>query len=249
MVINFNLIGKTALITGATRGIGNAISDLFLNAGANVILTGTKSDEVKLHINANENPHIQWIKADFSTSAGIQKFLGELKNDPPIDICINNAGINIIKSFDTYSAQEYKRLMNINVNAPFLIMQNLLLAMKKRNYGRVVNIASIWSHISKSKRALYSTSKTGLVGMTRGLAVEYGASNILLNCISPGFTKTELTEQSLSGREIEELSRQIPLNRFANPEEIARVVLFLASDMNTYITGQNLIIDGGFSIV
>ena len=121
--------------------------------------------------------------------------------------------------------------------------------MKKRSFGRIVNIASIWSQISKTGRALYTTSKTGLVGFTRSMTVEYAGSNILVNAVSPGFTITELTKQSLSNNQIKSLSEEIPIHRFAKPEEIAPIVLFLCSDMNTYITGQNITIDGGFTLV
>jgi len=247
--MNINLNGKTALITGATRGIGKAIADEFLRGGAQVVLTGTKPADIEQLVAANENPHIKWHVADFSTQEGIDLFINELKNINPIDICINNAGINIIKSFGEYSVAEYQRLLSINLKAPFMIVQHVIPGMKKRGYGRIVNIASIWSQITKPGRSLYTISKTGLVGFTRSMAIEYASSNILVNAVSPGFTMTELTEQSLSADEINDLSEQIPLGRFANPAEIAKTVLFLASKLNTYITGQNIIIDGGFTLV
>lgn len=249
MSVNIDLTGKTALITGATRGIGKAIADDFLRAGAQVVLTGTKQADIEQLAIENENPQVRWLAADFSTQDGIDSFIHELKTINPIDICINNAGINIIKPFEEYSKDEYQRLLSINLTAPFMLVQHLVPGMKKRGFGRIVNIASIWSHITKYKRSLYTTSKTGLVGFTRSMAVEYASSNILVNAVSPGFTLTELTEQSLSADEMKALSEQIPLQRFANPDEIAKTVLFLASDLNTYITGQNIIIDGGFTLV
>ena len=247
--VNIDLSGKTALITGATRGIGKAIANEFLRGGAQVVLTGTKPADIEQLVAANENPHIKWHVADFSTQEGIDLFINELKNINPIDICINNAGINIIKSFGEYSVAEYQRLLSINLKAPFMLVQHVIPGMKKRGYGRIVNIASIWSQITKPGRSLYTISKTGLVGFTRSMAIEYASSNILVNAVSPGFTMTELTEQSLSADEINDLSGQIPLGRFANPDEIAKTVLFLASKLNTYITGQNIIIDGGFTLV
>lgn len=249
MGVNIDLKETTALITGATRGIGKAIADSFLRAGANVVLTGTKRNEIEQLSAANRNTLVQWVAADFSAQEGIDSFINELKNTNPIDICINNAGINIIKPFEECSAAEYHRLLSINLTAPFMLVQHLVPGMKKRGFGRIVNIASIWSHLTKPERSLYTMAKTGLVGFTRSLAVEYASSNILVNAVSPGFTMTELTEQSLSSDEMKELSEQIPQQRFAGPDEIAKAVLFLASDLNTYITGQNIIIDGGFPLV
>ena len=249
MSTSIELSGKTALITGATRGIGRAIADAFLDAGAHVVLTGTKSDEIEKLAVSSEDSHEKWVIADFTTQDGIDSFIHELMKMDTIDICVNNAGINIIKSYEEYSYEEYQRLISINLTAPFMLVQALIPSMLKREYGRIVSIASIWSQISKQGRALYSTSKTGLAGFTRSISGEYAASNILVNAVSPGFTRTELTEQSLSLDEMKELSTQIPIQRFAEPHEIAQVVLFLCSDLNTYITGQNILVDGGFSIV
>jgi len=249
MSINIDLSNKTALITGATRGIGKAISESFIEAGAKVLLTGTKRSEIdKLNLE-NENNAVKWIEADFSSQDGIATFIENLQITESIDICVNNAGINIIKPFTEYSTDEYQRLLSINLTAPFSIVQHIIPIMKEQRFGRIVNIASIWSQISKVKRSLYSTSKTGLIGFTRALAAEYASSNILINSVSPGFTITELTEKSLSSDEITKLSKQIPAGRFAEPHEIAKVVLFLCSDINTYITGQNILIDGGFTVV
>ena len=249
MSIKLDLTGKTALITGATRGIGKAIAGEFIEADAKVILTGTSQNEIDQLNSENENKAIKWLMADFSTSDNIKSFIDELENMGLIDICVNNAGINIIKPLNEVSNNEYERLMSINLSAPFSIVQCLIPNMKKQKYGRIVNIASIWSEISKSGRSLYTTSKTGLVGFTRSMAVEYASSNILVNAVSPGFTLTELTQQSLSDDEMKSLSSQIPMGRFAEPREVAKTVLFLCSDLNTYITGQNITIDGGFTLV
>jgi 3-oxoacyl-[acyl-carrier protein] reductase len=247
--VNIDLSGKTALITGATRGIGKAIADNFIEVGAKVILTGTKQNEIDNLNSENKNQAVKWLMADFSTFDSIESFINELIFFKSIDICINNAGINIIKPLSEISNQEYERLMSVNLTAPFSIIQSLVPKMKKQCFGRIVNIASIWSQITKPERSLYTTSKTGIVGFTRSMAVEYAADNILVNAVSPGFTRTELTEQSLSADEMNALAEQIPLQRFADPNEIAQTVLFLCSNLNTYITGQNIVVDGGFTLV
>ena len=249
MSVNIDLSEKTALITGATRGIGRAIANVFIEAGADVILTGTDQSQIDQLNSENEGQLIKWLMADFSTPDSIDSFIHELKNMDSIDICVNNAGINIIKPLNEISHREYEQLISVNLSAPFRIVQCLIPIMKKQHYGRIVNIASIWSQISKSGRSLYGTSKTGLVGFTRSMAVENAVDNILVNAVSPGFTLTELTKQSLTKNEMKELSRQIPMGRFAEPNEIAKTVLFLCSDLNTYITGQNITVDGGFTLV
>jgi 3-oxoacyl-[acyl-carrier protein] reductase len=249
MSLSIDLSTKTALITGATRGIGKAIADEFVKSGAKVLLTGTQKIEIDQLNSENDNQAVKWLLADFSTPDNIDSFIQELINIDSIDICVNNAGINIIKPFDKVSKDEYERLMSVNLTAPVRIVQSLIPKMKKQNFGKIVNIASIWSIISKTSRSLYTTSKTSLVGFTKAIAVEYASSNILINAVSPGFTLTELTKQSLSLDEITQLSEQIPIQRFAEPNEIAKTVLFLCSDLNTYITGQNITVDGGFTIV
>lgn len=249
MAINIDLSNKTALVTGATRGIGKAIAKKFIDAGATVYLTGTNEADVQELIHTNKNDNINWLQADFSTRQGIDSLIAKLKCIDSIDICINNAGINNIKPFEDYSKDEYDHLLSVNLTAPFSLVQYLVTGMKERGFGRVVNVASIWSQITKPERALYTTAKTGMLGFTRALAVEYAPWNVLVNAISPGFTSTELTKQSLSANEMKFLSKQIPLQRFANTDEIAMAVLFLCSDLNSYITGQNITIDGGYTLV
>lgn len=249
VAININLIGKKVLITGATRGIGKAIAKKFIEAGATVFLTGTNEADIKQLTRKNKNPKVHWLQADFSTREGIDSLISKLVSIDCIDICINNAGINIIKPFEDYSKDEYESLLSVNLTAPFSLSQYLVAGMKERNFGRIVNVASIWSLITKPKRALYTTAKTGMLGFTRSLAIEYAPFNVLVNAVSPGFTYTELTKQSLSADEMKELSQQIPTQRFANTDEIAMTVLFLCSDLNSYITGQNITIDGGYTLV
>jgi len=250
MSVAVDLAGKTTLITGATRGIGRSIAEAFHQAGSDLILTGTNLNELpQFRSEQYGSSQARWIEAEFSSINGIDSFVKKLDGLGQIDICINNAGINIIKPFPDYTNEEIDRLLNINLSAPLMVSRKVIPGMAGRAFGRIVNISSIWSEISKAGRSLYSTSKAGLVGLTRTLAIEYAGSNVLVNAVSPGFTRTELTTRSLTSTDIDEIKMKIPAKRLAEPREIAYTVLFLCSDLNSYITGQNIIADGGFTIV
>ena len=136
--------------------------------------------------------------------------------------------------------------MHINAKAPFMISKAVTKGMKARRYGRIVNIASIFGHCTKEKRSCYTTSKFALIGMSKTLAVEMAPYSVLVNSVSPGFTATELTTRVLGTEGIAEMCKQVPMKRMAMPDEISKVVLFLCSEHNTYLTGQNIIVDGGF---
>lgn len=230
---------RRVLVTGGTRGIGRAIAEQFAQNGDEVIITGT-----------GPNPRIdgfEYIRADFSNKYSVKNFLDELEG-VQIDILINNAGINIIKPIDEVNDDDYDKIMDVNLKVPYMLCKAAARSIKSRGYshGRIVNIASIFGVVSKEKRSLYSASKSALIGLTKSLAIELGPDEILVNCVSPGFTDTELTRKSLTEKEMEELESQVPLGRFADVEEIARVVFFLCHD-NSYITGQNIVVDGGFT--
>lgn len=239
---------NTVLITGGTRGIGAAIADVFESAGANLLLTGTDPDQIKI-LNDNAQENRRYISADFSNPESTKSLLSQIESLDRLDVCINNAGINIIKSVYEVEDEDFQRLTNVNYRAPYLICQAAAKKMREKQYGRIVNIASIWSVVTKPGRSMYASAKTGLVGMTRALATDLAPDGILVNCVSPGFTLTDLTRESLSQEEIDEIGKQIPCERMAEPSEIAKVVAFLSSHDNTYITGQNIVVDGGFSHV
>jgi len=249
MSFEIDFSGKVVLITGATRGIGAALARDFCAAGADLILTGTNLQQIN-ELNRNNADagvtNIRYVQADFSDEISLQSFLDDIARCKRIDVCINNAGTNRIDFIDLTKIEDFELLTQVNLRAPFLISRQVSRLMKQANYGRIVNIASIWSVITKARRSIYSTTKFGLVGMTKAVAVDIAKYNILVNAVSPGFTMTELTKSTLSENEIQELSSQVPMQRFAQPEEISKVVLFLASDLNTYITGQNIVVDGGF---
>ena len=253
MSVEIDFIGKTVLITGGTMGIGAAIAEDFKKAGANLIITGAEDMEIINSLNEGAKKkgdnQIRYIQTDFTDKTSFDKFFKILDEYEKIDICINNAGTNKNNPIDKIKLEDYDLLMAVNLHAPFLITQYMSKRMKVYNYGRIINIASIWSVISKSHRTAYSITKHGIIGLTKTSAIELAPYNILVNAISPGFVLTELTRKTLKEDGINEVSDIIPIKRLAEPDEISKIVLFLASDLNTYITGQNIIIDGGFTNV
>lgn len=245
--MNIDFSGKTALVTGATRGIGATIGELLHQANAQVLLTGTKKDEIDaLNEAAQKDSRLQYIQADFSDKDSLDGFLDTLTGYDQIDICVNNAGTNRITFVEDTQTDDYDFLTDINLRAPYLICREVSRKMKAANYGRIVNIASIWGVITKAGRSVYTLTKHGLIGLTKTLSVEMAPYNVLVNALSPGFTMTELSKATLTKADREEITAMIPMQRFAEPEEMARVVLFLVSDLNTYLTGQNIVVDGGF---
>lgn len=248
--MQIGFLDKTVLITGATRGIGRQLAHDFKGLGANLILTGTRPDQIA-RLNeglAREGAgrNMEYLCADFSNEGSLLGFLQELRKYDRIDVCINNAGINRINYIYDAPYTDWDDVLSVNLRAPFVITHDVSRVMKRNGYGRIVNIGSIFGVISREKRAVYSSSKSGLVGLTRAAAIDLAPYNILVNCVSPGFVLTDLTEGILSEAEMKELTARIPLGRMAVPEDISKVIIFLASDLNTYITGQNIVVDGGY---
>lgn len=232
---------KKVIITGASRGIGQEIAKSFLDIGFDVYGTSTS----KKNLN---HRFTDWIISDFSKIDQIELCANKIEKLKP-DILINNAGINKIDKFHMIDKETFLKIHQINVFAPFLFCQRSILNMKKKKWGRIVNITSIWSKVAKPKRASYMASKFALDGITKALSAEYSKYNVLSNCIAPGVTKTDLTKNTLGTSGMRSISREIPINRLAEPKEVSELVLWLASDKNTYITGQNILIDGGYTTV
>lgn len=246
LMLNFE--NQYVLITGATRGIGKITAGLFRQQGAKVIITGT-GIECPGTLRAEWGDDFYYVQADFSSKTGIQNFLSQLDNFQRIDVCVNNAGINRLSVIEDVADDDYEIMLSVNLHAPFSICRYMASRMRQQGYGRVVNIASIWSAITKSKRSVYTMSKNAIVGLTKTMAVEMAPFGITVNAVSPGFTMTELTRSTLSEEEMLTLSAQVPAQRFADPIEISNVILFLCSKENSYLTGQNIIVDGGFTNV
>ena len=232
---------KTVLITGASRGIGRAIAELFVRNGAKVLATATSDNHDMLQIGISE-----CISVDFLDRSDIERCAQFVRDREP-DILINNAGINSPSKFEQINHDEFLKIQQVNVFAPMVICQAAIPSMKRRGWGRIVNISSVFSKVGKNSRSPYSASKFALDGLTISLAIEHASAGILANCVSPGFVDTEMTRRILGDDGIRDVLRSVPIGRLAKSSEIAKLVLWLASDENTYVTAQNIAIDGGFT--
>jgi len=217
---------KTALVTGASRGIGKAIAEQLERDGVKLLVPTRK-------------------ELDLLSNDSIDLYLESLRQQ--VDILVNNAGINRLGDFSAIEDSDLLDTIQINLVAPVRLTHGVVPGMIKRKYGRIVNISSIWSVISRPGRLTYSISKSGLNAFTRSLAVEVAPYNILVNAVAPGYVNTELTRQNNTERDLQNTREMIPMQRLAEPEEIACLVAFLCSEKNTYLTGQCLVIDGGYT--
>ena len=232
---------KTAIVTGGTRGIGKSIVSLLIESGCHVIYTGTKKQPKSPIKNG------QYEQLDLSDKKSIDHFVKEVVGKTSrIDVLINNAGINIIESIDEVKYENWEKILAVNLTGPMHLTKAVAKTMKKNKHGgKILNISSIFGVVSKAKRNSYSASKSGLMGLTRASSLDLAPYNILVNTLCPGFTSTELTKSILSSKEMKDLSLQVPLGRFADASEIAKIAVFLCSDLNTYLTGQTIVVDGG----
>ena len=220
---------RKALITGASKGIGEAIATQLVSEGYSVV---TPTHE----------------ELDLSSDSSIENFVEKYRNEH-FDVIINNAGINEIHEIDRITDDEIERTIQINLIAPMKLLRNFVSSMKAQHYGKIVNVGSIWGIVSKPGRVIYSASKHGIHGVTKTLAVELAEYNILVNTVCPGFTLTELTRKNNTEEQIVQIAEAIPMKRMAEPKEIADAVCYLVSERNTYITGQLIAVDGGYTSI
>ena len=244
MEINFK--GKKVLVTGGTRGIGAAIANQYAQNGAEVFITGTSQTSFEEFKSQYPNEKAHFFAVDFSSLKEIENFQQEIRK---IDfgILVNNAGINKISPAADIALGDWQQIQDINVRAPFLITQAVIKKMKENRWGRIVNMASIFGVVTKEQRLSYTTSKAALIGMTKTFALELANDQILVNAVSPGFIDTELTQKILGKTGIAEMVEKVPMKKLGTASDIANLTLFLTSDLNGFITGQNLIVDGGFT--
>ena len=230
---------RRAVVTGGTRGIGEATARALLKTGHDVLVTGTSR--------VGKAPEgCAYRACDFSDAAALSAFAEELAK-LEIDVLVNNAGVNKVAFLSETDPEDFARIQQINVTAPFLLCRAVVPGMRKRRFGRIVNITSVFSIVSKAGRSAYSASKCSLVGLTRALALEVAADNVLVNCLAPGFVNTDMTRRILGEKGMSEIRAHIPMGRLADSEEIARYVVFLAGAENSYMAGQNIVVDGGFT--
>ena len=240
----FNLANKKVIITGATGGIGDAITKSFVDNNAKVLATGTNKD--KLNQLSNTYNNILTLRFDISKHEEIEKFLDDASNmlggNP--DILVNNAGITRDNLSLRMSEKEWKEVLNLNLTSTFLICKYSLKKMIKNKYGKIINITSVVGHTGNVGQANYAASKSGIIGFTKSLALEYAKKNININCISPGFIETNMTAK-IDPKFKELIISKIPSNRLGAPEDVANVVMFLSSDLANYITGETIHVNGG----
>jgi len=236
------LKNKTILITGSSRGIGAATAILAKKYGADVILHG-KTDSLKLR-NLSKKIHAPYFFCNIADEKIVEK---ELKKFKKIDILVNNAGINPSKTFLQLTDTDWKEIFDVNVFGLVNVSRAVLPQMVNKKSGKIINIASFKGLNCVSGKPAYAASKAAVMRITSSMAEEFASYNIQINAVAPGFTSTIMTKTSLSPK-IKAQIAKIPAKRMAKPKEIAEAVLFLASDKASYITGQTVIVDGGYSI-
>ena len=217
---------RTVLLTGGSRGIGAAIAAEYRRHDHEV-WTPTRAE------------------LDLASPDALENFIRS-GSDRPVDVLINNAGINVLNRIESLDAATWQTMLQVNLTSPVRLAQAFLPGMQARAWGRIVCISSIFSFVTKEKRAAYSMTKAALNAFARSVAVEYGAGGILANTLCPGYVDGEMTRRNNSPEEIAAIGAAIPAGRLAQPEDIARVAYFLGSDENTCISGQAIVADGGF---
>jgi 3-oxoacyl-[acyl-carrier protein] reductase len=245
----FDLTGKTALVTGASGGIGGAIAKALHGRGASVVLSGTRQ-EVLDAVKAELGGKAFTVIANLSDTASVEALpkAAEEAAGAPIDILVNNAGITKDNLFMRMKDEEWDSVIAVNLTAAFRLSRAVLRPMMKKRWGRIVQITSVVGATGNPGQGNYAAAKAGLVGMSKSLAAEVASRNITVNCVAPGFIQTAMTEV-LTDQQKEMIGQRIPAGRMGLPSEIAAAVAFLASDEAAYITGETLQINGGMAMI
>ena len=240
-MINFK--NKNILITGASGGIGNSLVKKFISLGGNVLGTGTKSD--KLDKLKKEYPNIKIKKFDISEHSRIEEFIDDVSLElGRLDILINNAGTNKDNLSLRMKDDEWKKVIDVNLTSTFLLSKNSIKKMLKNKFGRIVNITSVVGHTGNLGQSNYAASKSGVIGMSKSLALEYAKKNITVNCVSPGFIVSEMT-MNIAEKVKLYLTSRIPMGKLGTGEDVSNCVAFLSSEEASYVTGETIHVNGG----
>ena len=240
----FDIAGKSALITGASGGIGGAIARALHGAGANVALSGTRKESLNtLSSELGENAHV--TPADLLDAQSVEGLIGLAEEViGGVDILVNNAGLTRDMLSMRLTDDDWQSVIDVNLTATFRLSRAVIRGMIKRRWGRIINIASVVGVTGNAGQANYAASKAGIIGLTKALSKEFGKKNIRVNCIAPGFIQTEMTND-INDEIKKSMMQGIPLNRFGLAEDVSSLVSYLSSKKSSYITGQTITVDGG----
>jgi|TARA_B100000809_G_scaffold107184_1_gene105623 3-oxoacyl-[acyl-carrier protein] reductase len=240
-MINFK--NKNILITGASGGIGKELVKKFVSLGGNVLGSGTKIE--KLDLLKKQYPNIKVKKFDMAEDSKIKDFIDSVTLElGRLDILINNAGINMDNLSLRMKDEEWKKVININLTSTFLLSKHAIKQMLKNKFGRIVNITSVVGHTGNLGQSNYSASKSGIIGMSKSLAIEYAKKNITVNCVSPGFIASDMT-MNIAEKVKLYLTSRIPMGKLGTGEDVSNCVAFLSSLEASYITGETIHVNGG----
>ena len=234
---------KNILITGASGGIGNALVKKFVSLGGNVLGSGTKSE--KLDLIKKKYPSIKVKRFDMSEHSRIEEFIDNVTLElGGLDILVNNAGTNLDNLSLRMKDEEWKKVIDINLTATFLLSRHAIKKMLKNKFGRIVNITSVVGHTGNVGQSNYAASKAGIIGMSKSLAIEYAKKNITINCVSPGFIVSDMT-MNIAEKVKLYLTSRIPMGKLGSGEDVSNSVVFLSSNLASYITGETIHVNGG----
>jgi NAD(P)-dependent dehydrogenase (short-subunit alcohol dehydrogenase family) len=248
----FRLDGRVAIVTGGSKGLGEAMATALAEAGSRVVIISRNLDEsqqVASRITATTQQETLALRVDVTRDTDVEQMVSEtMSRFGRIDVLVNNAGINIRKPMLEIEGREWESVIDVNLKGPMLCSRAVGNVMVRQRAGSVINLASMMSFVSISGRSAYSTSKAGLVGMTRALALEWAQYNVRVNALCPGPFVTSMNKALLENKETQDFFvSRIPLGRFGDPRELGGAVVFLAADASSFVTGSALLVDGGWT--
>ena len=239
-----NLKNLNVILTGATGVIGNSILNKLIEGGARILATGT--NEENLNKIQDKYKNINVLKFDMADHKKIEQFVEDCNKilSNKIDILVNNAGITLDNLSIRMKDEEWKKVIDLNLTSTFLITKNVIKKMLKYRNGKIINVTSVVGHSGNIGQANYAASKAGIIAMSKSMALEYGKKNITVNCVSPGFIISNMTNK-ITEEHTELLKSRISLNKFGNPDDVANTIAFLSSNLADYITGETIHVNGG----